>query len=162
MLLAASDRESKYPACIKADLRRVYLLIPTVLSGLAASIAAVVWFAAVAGVFNRPGVAAGAARATFLCFAPFAYIRWVYARRSVLIVNETGLRMRQPFASWSITWSQIASVGITSAWDMTHRGGIAAGVRISLRDGSSCHIPDILAVKRKELAQMIIQYWKFR
>ena len=162
MPVAARDGQTDDPVRIRADLKRPYLLMPMLLLGLAACIACVVCLAALAGAFYKPGVAAGAARAALLCFVPFAYIRWIYAARSVLILDNHGLRMTQPFATWSALWDEITFVQTTSAWDVTHRGGIAAGVRITLRDGHSRHIPDILAMTRTDLATLIAARRKHR
>ena len=90
-----------------------------------------------------------------MVFVPFAYIRWFYVKVTALTLDDTGLRMAQPFALWFVRWSEIHFVQTTSAWDVTHRGGIAAGVRIVLRDGSVRHIPDILEVTKTLLVQMI-------
>ena len=155
MPVAMQHGQTEGPVVICADLKRPYLFLPMLLLGTGAGIAFVVCVAALAGAFHKPGIGAGAARATLLCLVPFSYIRWIYAARSVLVLDDQGLHMTQPFAKWSVRWEDITLVQTTSAWDVTHRGGIAAGVRISVRDASSRHIPDVLSIRRRELAAMI-------
>ncbi len=144
---------------ISPDVGRLYLKFPIVLSAIVAATAltiAVIFYA-------QPGhpaatIASAAMRIAVLSFVPFAYIRWFYPSRTNLVVNDVGITMRQPLATWTINWTDLSSVRATSPLEPTHRGGIAAGIRLLTTRGKPHHIPDIFKMRRNDIVNLIRQF----
>lgn len=144
------------PLNIGTNMRSHYLRLPMWALALAIMVSAVVFLGGILmSDSHLKGVSSSAVRAALLCSIPFAYIRWIYARRTQLTLDDDGVTLRQPFAVWTVAWNRISSVLVTSPFDVTHRGGIAAGVRLTLDDGVVRHIPDVLSLPRSELARCI-------
>ena len=84
-----------------------------------------------------------------------SFLRLIYARVTRLTMDAAGVELRQPFRIWRAPWKEIAGIRVSGPFDPVHRGGVAAGVWLRLRDGTEHQIPDVLAVPRRELAQAI-------
>lgn len=147
------------PLTVVADPGRPSIKLPCAVLGLVVLAALVVpVVAAVAGPRGSfQAVVPGCVLAFLLAGAVLSFIRLVYVRGTRLVLDEGGLALDQPFAAWRVAWADIVLVSVTSPYDPTHRGGIAAGVRLRLADGTSRHVPDVLSIERHELARMIIE-----
>lgn len=148
------------PLTVGADPGRACLRLPAL--ALAAVMAASVLVALWASLLGPPGAAGtvlpGCARAFLPAAAAWAYIRLLYVRLTRLTLDAAGLELRQPFARWRVGWAAIAGLTVTSPFDPTHKGGVAAGVRVRLADGTVRHIPDVLSVHRRDLVATIEEH----
>lgn len=102
-------------------------------------------------------VAAGARHLTalpILSAIGFVCVR-VWAARTRLSSDSTGVTLCMPLATWHAPWASIASLSTRSFFTPTHRGGIAAGVILRLTDGASRSIPDVFPVGRDQLAKTL-------
>lgn len=134
---------------IRADIRRATLRVPLFL--LAASVAVCASILALGAVRAE----AGSLRIGTVCALGFAYLRWVYAARTMLIVDAEGVVFRQPHSRWRVGWREVARVSETDFLTPAHRGGVAAGVRLTMQAGGHRNLPNVLRLPRADLARLL-------
>ena len=147
---------------VRADPSRLYLRLPCLLLSAAAAAAVltptVEWL--LYGNAALKAVMPACMTYGLISLIALLYIRFVYVRYTRLILDADGLRFDQPFASCMARWTQVQSTTATTPWDPTFKGWIAAGVRLRLTDGRTCFIPDVLRVKRDDVANLLSHYSK--
>lgn len=145
------------PVTIEADPGRPYIRVPILVLGVVVIVAAmvplVVW--AVHGTHALHAVVPASTQTFIIGSLVLYYIRIVYSGRTRLNLDAVGVTLEQPFASWTVRWAEITGLTVTSPWDLTHKGGVAAGVRLAVTLGRARHIPDVLRLKRGDVAALI-------
>ncbi len=148
------------PTILQADPGRWVFRLPLTILGCAVAASLLVILARVfagAGRELSPAAQAGA-RIAPLCALAYAYIRFVYVARTRLAIDDSGISLRQPVLSWTVSWPEISDIREAGPLVPTNRGGIAPAALLCLRQGGRRAIPDIFKVSRAELTARLIHH----